>query len=548
VKKIGNFFKRLCKATKSKWAIDKLEEARVEDIWGFRKWSKGARNYPTPAISRRNGQEPAVTHRDKCDAIREELFQPPPVLPAEYHPDLINEQPGDLPYQQVTEDEVREAIFEASPTSAPGYSQVSYKVIRWAWQEASKEIYTLIKHCLHNGFHPRQWRMAIAVALRKPRKPDYSNPRAYRLIQLLECLGKVLEKVVARRLTYLVGRHSLIPGSQFGGRSNSSTTDALLAFTNDVQAAWNAGKVTSALTIDIKGYFDFVNHQRLLCELRRKGIPLQYVKWVASFLEDRQAAVCLDGKRGDMKPVKNGIPQGSPVSPILAAFYSSGLLEKFERNERPVNPLPLPDNPTDPTMFMYVDDGMIFVSSKSLDTNIRLLCSAYKEARAWAKEAGLDFDLVKRELMHYTRRPKDGCPAIRLPNDDGTETTITVVFSTVKWLGVYLDRKLLFNHHVKTLAARAENTVNGLTMLSNTVRGLSQSPCVVPVMSYASAVWWTGKKTHEKALERVQRRALRLICTAFKTSPIHALQIEASTPPIRPRGTRRKMPRHALNV
>ncbi|KAJ7288036.1 hypothetical protein C8J57DRAFT_1047862 [Mycena rebaudengoi] len=62
VKKIGNFFKRLCKATKSKWAIDKLEEARAEDIWGFRKWSKGARNYPTPAISRRNGQEPAVTH------------------------------------------------------------------------------------------------------------------------------------------------------------------------------------------------------------------------------------------------------------------------------------------------------------------------------------------------------------------------------------------------------------------------------------------------------------------------------------------------------
>ncbi|KAJ6617452.1 hypothetical protein B0H10DRAFT_1721732, partial [Mycena sp. CBHHK59/15] len=61
----------------------------------------------------------------------------------------------------------------------------------------------------------------------------------------------------------------------------------------------------------------------------------------------------------------------------------------------------------------------------------------------------------------------------------------------VKWLGVYLDSKLDFNHHVKTLAARAENTVNGLTMLSNTVRGLSQThlrhlykACVVPVMTH----------------------------------------------------------------
>ncbi|KAJ7637832.1 hypothetical protein B0H17DRAFT_894633, partial [Mycena rosella] len=34
-------------------------------------------------------------------------------------------------------------------------------------------------------------------------------------------------------------------------------------------------------------------------------------------------------------------------------------------------------------------------------------------------------------------------------------------------------------------------------------------------------------------LERVQRRALRLICAAFKTSPINAMEIEASIPPIR---------------
>jgi hypothetical protein len=53
--------------------------------------------------------------------------------------------------------------------------------------------------------------------------------------------------------------------------------------------------VTSALTFDIKGYFDFVNHNRLLSELKRKGLPLEYIKWTASFLSDREAAVCIDG-------------------------------------------------------------------------------------------------------------------------------------------------------------------------------------------------------------------------------------------------------------
>ena len=334
VTRARNYLKRLCKFHKTKWAIDKVEEAQTKDIWSFRAWSKGARNYPTPAISRGPNQSPAVTHKDKCDAIRNELFQPPPPLPTEFHTDLTTPHPDDFAYEQITKTEVREALFNASTKTAPGYSQTTYKVLRWAWSDADDYFVNLMRKCLNNGYHPKEWRRAIAVALRKPRKPDYSQPRAYRLIQLLECSGKILESIVAKRLAYLVGRHNLVPGNQFGGRTHSSTSDATLAFTNDIQAAWAAGKVTSALTFDIKGYFDFVNHQRLLHTLRQKRIPLQIVKWVGSFLKDREAAVCLDGVRGEMKKVENGIPQGSPVSPILASFYSAELLEIFERDAR----------------------------------------------------------------------------------------------------------------------------------------------------------------------------------------------------------------------
>ncbi len=100
-------------------------------------------------------------------------------------------------------------------------------------------------------------------------------------------MAKGIERIVARRLTYIAGRYNLIPAQQFGGRSNYSTTDALLSFTNNVQAAWNHGKVTSALTFDVKGYFDFVNYDRLLYELRREHVALPYVKWLVTFLADR---------------------------------------------------------------------------------------------------------------------------------------------------------------------------------------------------------------------------------------------------------------------
>jgi ribonuclease HI len=350
----------------------------------------------------------------------------------------------------------------------------------------------------------------------------------------------------ARRLQYMAAKHTLIPCQQFGGRAGYSTTDALLSFVNDIQASWNHGLVTSALTFDIKGFFDFVNHDRLISELRRKRIPLQVVKFVKSFLSDRKAAVCIDGIVSDLKDVENGTPQGSPLSPILSAFYAAELLELLECKAQELCPPPPGFDPNDkttkPNLFMYVDDGELYISSPSLLINTQILHSLWCDVIVpWGKRVGLAFDFDKRELMHYTRRKSDNniSPSMTFHDDDGV-TRVVAPQTTVKWLGVYFDRKLLFNHHVKILAGRAGKAVGSLVMLANTVKGLSPhlmrlmyKACVVPVMTYASPVWWTGKKCHEKLLEKIQRRGLRLICAVFRTTPVAALEIEASILPIR---------------
>jgi len=72
-------------------------------------------------------------------------------------------------------------------------------------------------------------------------------------------------------------------------------------------------------------------------------------------------------------------------------------------------------------------------------------------------------------------------------------------------------------------------------MLANTIRGLSQTHMrhLYPKILYACPVWWTGHQYQVKPLEKVQRHTLRLICAAFRITPIEALEIEASIPPIK---------------
>jgi len=134
IRKAHNYFKRLCQIKKRDWVNKKLQQATTDNIWGFQSWSKGTWNYPTLPISRGEGLPKVVMHQDKCDALRAELYQPPPHLEEEHAPDLENPQAEDLPFEKITFEEVNEAINSTSPSSAPGYSQMNYQVVKWAWR------------------------------------------------------------------------------------------------------------------------------------------------------------------------------------------------------------------------------------------------------------------------------------------------------------------------------------------------------------------------------------------------------------------------------
>jgi hypothetical protein len=151
-----NFFKRLCKFKKKDWATKILEDASTKDIWSFPNWSKGTRVYPTPPISQGPNRPKATTHEDKCEALRKELYQPPPALEHNFLPDLTSRLDGDLlPFTDVTPEEVREAIFKTKSNSAPGHSQITYQILKWAWNNVTAQelIISLMRKCLRCGYH-----------------------------------------------------------------------------------------------------------------------------------------------------------------------------------------------------------------------------------------------------------------------------------------------------------------------------------------------------------------------------------------------------------
>ena len=153
--------------------------------------------------------------------------------------------------------------------------------------------------------------------------------------------------------------------------------------------------------MDVKGAFDGVLPGRLVRRLREQGWPDNLVRWIQSFTTDRSVQIRLDGRTGPNTGVKCGLPQGSPVSPILFMLLA---------------PLFWLGKPT--RRFGYADDVALLAVSTSLQENCSNFQADLQEALAWRSSEGITFDPKKPELLHFTRSRKD-------PNTDKSPGVIS---------------------------------------------------------------------------------------------------------------------------
>ena len=108
--------------------------------------------------------------------------------------------------------------MSSSSSKAPGPDGLGFECLKIAYAAIPEYFHSLFEVLIRAGYHPKIWREATIVIIKKAGKPDYSAPKAYRPISLLNCLGKISEKIMATRLAHMAERHHLLDRLQIGGR------------------------------------------------------------------------------------------------------------------------------------------------------------------------------------------------------------------------------------------------------------------------------------------------------------------------------------------
>jgi Reverse transcriptase (RNA-dependent DNA polymerase) len=514
------------RAAKRDWVESLINDPDVS-IWDMAKWHKGRRLKDVPLIVTTGGlsHDPemmSATFLSRfflLDSNRSE-----PLTPISSH-----SLPA-RPLLKVRQEEIGAALRSTSTSSAPGPSGIGYLLLRWAFEGNPSLFSLLFTRALQLGKHP--WGDALVVIIPKPGKSNYTVAKAYCPISLLECCGKLLEKVVAARFSWEVDNLSLIGNRQFGSRHNYLAPDAALCLHYKARETIRHGCIEAVLLFDISRFFDHLDPDLTATTLQDLGVDPSTVQWVRSFMADHTARLSFNGYLSESFAPSQGTPQGSPLSPILSAITTSPLLHRSLDFQ-------------DGDLTLYVDDGCLYASGPTFISALRKVTRLFETVLSLLHRMGLEADPDKTEVMFFHPRitPHHGLRPVTTTINIGTGKTLVVTLSnSVRYLGVFFTPKLDWKLHITMMANRTQSTVKALGVLGSSVRGISLMSwqklfhaLLLPVLTYGCTVWFTdvNQKSLTQILTVAQNEACRKMAGVFRTTPSNLTELLVSIPPIR---------------
>lgn len=411
--------------------------------------------------------------------------------------------------------EVRHIITQLGTHSAPGADGITNSHLKHLPRKPIVLLTRIFNSCFIHGYFPSAWKIARVVPIPKPGK-DHSVPSNYRPISLLSTLSKVFERLILRRIKGPILDNDIIRPDQFAFQPALSAELQLLRVTEFLTSNMNRKYYTAAVFLDVEKAFDRVWKDRLLVKLHNLHLlPSYCVQLIDSFLQDRRLLVKIDGHRSSLRPLMEGIPQGSVLSPLLFVVY--------------VNDIPTRQQVV---LAQFADDTALLATSCRVNTAIARMQQQLRLVERWAKDNAIRVNADKTTAIMFTRRRPDLRDRLRLHDKELPWST------SIKYLGVWFDNKLLFHRHVEQKRIQLLRLINQLfpflasSNLNVATKHRLFKATILQSLLYGSSAWGVISRTGIRPLQVQQNRCLRLILGAPRWARIVDLHAELDQPTV----------------
>ncbi|KAF2357973.1 Reverse transcriptase domain [Trinorchestia longiramus] len=335
--------------------------------------------------------------------------------------------------------------------------------------------------------------LALIIPIPKPFKP-LTAVESFHPISLLSCLLKLMERMIAQRLTFYLEQNGAFRNSQGGFRQRLAALDQVARLEAAIRSAITRREILLCLFVDLTDAFNTVWPTGVLYKLGSCGVRGPILRWLHSYLTNRSFQVYFEGSYSSMRGSRSGVPQGGILSSMLFNLMMSDI---------PIQ--------TGVQLCEYADDLTFFTAHKDLHVATNKLQTQMDSLNKWSQEWGLKINCTKTKTMCFTNKRITPLPIYL----DRQPLTFQQKY---KYLGVILDAPHLRREpQINYLKQTYIQILNILQSISHRHWGADRHRGVSGIEAADSAAKAAYLLRYRTLTPYSKEETVSLACKAFRT-------------------------------